>query len=61
MNSLSFHPESFIFDIHSKTYTDEEKILFDLLNDKNNEKSLWIAKNPKGCCGKGIKLVDNLS
>jgi glutathione synthase/RimK-type ligase-like ATP-grasp enzyme len=26
-----------------------------------NSKKKWIAKNPNGCCGKGIKLVFDLN
>ena len=25
------------------------------------KKQLWIAKNPKACCGRGIKIVDDLT
>ena len=56
-NSSHFLPKTYIFDIHQKKYTDEEDELFNL--DDNGK--IWIAKNPNGCCGRGIKLVSSLS
>lgn len=57
LRSASFLPETYLFDIHSSKYTSEEKN-FISIKDKGEK---WIAKNPNGCCGKGILLVDNLT
>ncbi len=57
LKSDHFLPQTFVFDIDNVQFTQEEDDLFKLVD--NGE--WWIAKNPEGCCGRGILLVPNLT
>ena len=57
MNSSIFMPKTFLFDVEKSKYTHEETTLSSLPDDNK----MWIAKNPNGCCGRGIKLVNNFT
>ena len=50
-------PKTFLFDVEKSKYTHEETTLSSLPDDNK----MWIAKNPNGCCGRGIKLVNNFT
>ena len=60
INSKEFLPVTYTFDIYNSTYSEEELALFRELENKETKNQKWIAKNPNGCCGKGIKLVFDL-
>ena len=58
LKSTDFTAETYMFNLKSNELTDDERKLFNLKDNSKGDR--WIAKNPKACCGKGIKLLDNL-
>lgn len=55
-DSTDFHFDTYIFDLKSKEYNEEEKHFFNNVND-----GLWITKDPDGSLGLGIQLFKNVS
>jgi hypothetical protein len=55
-NSSSFHFDTYLFDLSNNQLNQEELAFF------NSVKSgLWLAKDPDGSLGIGLKLFNNVS